>query len=1570
MKNFKITDKSSGLRRGLGLVALTVAALLASTGVYALNVPAGTYYFDNTYTQWSEVYMRVGNMGTSSGGDGFVSVVQMEKLAGNPNIYYVTRSKYDNAAAVQFSAEKGHTDKYGGIYDGNNITAKFKSEYLYASDIDGHYLFVVNNANLDYVGVVGTNMPATLSDSYIKVNDTWYNGSGDYQSTDFNNADLGLIDSDFDVEADVHTNTADEVSAAFHYTATYATAAANSFSDANMFFVSGDKAKKAVPSFKVSAPQKGGQYSFGIYFQCGTVYDNNGNANYVATYTVPGFTAEGYDFGSKKVGSVSSYDLKLTDVYGAESVSATLTTTTGGFSFASGSTSLSTTVSITDHAGTLPVYFNPQSSGDKSAKLTLTLSYTAGGEEKSKTAEYTISGYGKAENPVCHIGAEAVVIDGPAATLNGYLQYYGCNDGIRERGFVYTTDGKEPTASSSAWAAANATSDMTTGSKWSHTTSTLTENTTYKYKAYVKTPGTGGQMYLSTETGTFTTGGACAYDLSGDTVYFTIDNSLENSVPCRLKFKTFDEATKVLKATPFSSNSKLNYNVVFNVEPTKTTYSSDSTVAYITGGKATQANAILFRHFNDANNADKMLVIRRTPGSSSQPSIQHPVIRLSRNIVFDNVKIIGSFSAYSGNYDNAIDIDCQPSLDDKKSPQWQKVVCGSFANANITIKNCFIQSMGFTCVHVAGYDGVTFENNEMKASLGSDDIEPWNTNYYGASAKFIQCKNIKFLRNNFTGSHATSIWVQGVSGALVMNNVFWNSNDSYYAPYKNNGCFIRLVTQFTDDGDVKANNNNKLTFAYNTFYLADFDDSASARDDHNFDFFRLGSQYTCGDVTLNANTGLNDKASIKFMYNNCYSYDTHSVVGANLKSTDYKWYVEGGDESNWCASFVKNNFWGKQDNMSTQAQSNFAIPSVDNCSTCKKYFVNVENLMCSTACTDPSSLIIKGSALNLGSVMETDNSGLGDNTYYNDRLHPSNGSDAVRKTNGEWTLGAYQQSTADQALTEILWLGTEDSDWDNRNNWYRMDGKTRVTCVDILASDLKVYIPAPGSSVYDVPDEMTIPFFPKFTGERTKNSAETVNAGQGVDQTSTKFANSIELEYGAALHGVSNLKDDEARRYTEVTNHFEAGRKEWILVGTVVKPFADGSKESTRLIQSGDYFLYFEPHVYMNQAAVNGQSVSWSTPFTDLDQSVNYDKVFSIKIPDQYGPNKKKAIRYYDSGSYMYDDAARSKTYDFTGWFLNDEIYPEYKVNGNTLLCNTYPSNIDIAQAISANNGDIMAYDYDYEKNFTDMPTGEIKSQNGFLFRPSVSNNGYFRITKEMLLNTSTKYKSAVAEKPYFKIMVLNSNGDGGSSAKIIYDQLKDDKYDASVDLANVVLQDASTQPEISVALYGKDLDKVVIPDFSKTIPLKLVCGTAMTVEFSKKEMNDIETAELEDKATNKKYDLLTETPQIALAKGTYEGRFYLNLAEVEDPLPTDVDDVTSGAATIDIYGTGKSVIISSSDNVVLKSAEITDMAGRTTYVDLKNPHYNKVNIKGDQGVYVVKVIGDIMSETTKVIVK
>lgn len=1528
-------------------LALTVSLSLLSAGAYAYNahtIQQGNYYFDNTRTGWDKVYIRVGSANDDSK---WISVFPMAKMGDNANMWQVTfGGNVTNVTHIQFANTDGYTEG-SHIFDGNNIPAGNKTKYIELTDGDWvtGYPLTVAFAEMDdgaFRNIAsGQPMPSGFSNKSIKLANKSISSTFGYFNPSASVTLSGTATATYN-----GTPTNDCITITMNYNKDGATVN-------EKLALMGANTSTKTASKSVTLPSTVGKHTFTYFLKAGG-YAESATTAY---YHIVGLTGQSLEFGAIDIASQKMLTEKLSNVWGGDDVNTVKATITGtgaaAFSFSATDATLKTKdISISNKAGSADIYFSATAEGNYSATLTLEMTC---GDGSKVTKTYTLKGVTKSADPTVMLGAEPVYLDGPKATLSGYLKYYACSENIKEAGIVWGTN-TTPTMDNSTKIPCLTGESLTTGASWSGTTaSNFTKGTTYYYRAYVKNTATQGVFY--SPVGTFSYSSACVYPIEGDTVYVTVDNSLTANDACALKFMSIDAAISSIKGNAMfctGSENKLLYNIVLQVAPNKPQYTGADNHILLDG---------INKYTLDGNS--KVLIIRSSE-SSSRPTLMKVRLNCCKNVILDNIRMMAT-----GSTESALNIQTNHS-------DWANIKVGDVADSRVVIKNCYIESHGFTGMEMWGYDNVMFENNDIECFVPESATSAALKNLvcWGSSMKVSQCSNVKFLRNNFRGSHTTSLWLQGLRGGLFMNNVFWNSNDSYYADFKNNTCFVRLVTQFKNDGDAtKSNINEKLGFYYNTLYLADNPDVTT---DRRVDFFRLASGYELenqeGTKTwINVNLGQNYASSIRFQYNNCYAYDRSSVKGSNNQGGTFAWNL--GNNQEWCTSINHNNFWSWIDNIGTATESVFNIPT--SCTgTNKNYFVNVYEQVCRST-NDPSDLVVKGGDMNFGKhiTASMDASKLGAEEYYNDRLYASNGADAIRKTDGKWTLGAYQQTDGNDfpPAKILIWTGAVDSDWDNRGNWVKENGD-KLTCVDNIDPDVKVIIPALPEPEPEEERVNNYPTFPnKFSGTRTDKTQETVNAGHGV-ATPTKFASSIELEYGAAIKNIEALNDDGTRRYAEATNHFTAGREEWILVGTVVKPFTNESKNEVRLIQSGDYYLGHMPHVYMHEAYASGSSVNWNNPFASLDESVNYDQVFAIRVADEYGSNKTPAAMYYKyRDKSKIGDGIVPKTFDFNGWFLNDEIIPEYNIKGkgNVLLCNTYPANIDIETAKSVNNGNFKVYDYTM-KNFIDKATGEIKTQNGFLFLPtSGMNDGFFRITPEMLLNTSTKYKSTTVQNPMFSIMVLNTNGNGGSAAKIVYDELKSDQYEESVDLINTVIDNTPTQPEISVAMYGKELDKVVIPDLTQAIPLKLVCGNNMTVEFGPYETLDMEKAILEDREAGKQYNLLVEKPQITLAKGTYEGRFYLNLgAEEKEDIPTEGDDVTSSTATIDLYGDGSEIIISSSESVILKSAEITDMSGNTTVVTLKNAHYNRVKVNGAQGVYVVKAIGDTKTETAKVIVK
>lgn len=548
-------------------------------------------------------------------------------------------------------------------------------------------------------------------------------------------------------------------------------------------------------------------------------------------------------------------------------------------------------------------------------------------------------------------------------------------------------------------------------------------------------------------------------------------------------------------------------------------------------------------------------------------------------------------------------------------------------------------------------------------------------------------------------------------------------------------------------------------------------------------------------------------------------------------------------------------------------------------------------------------------------------------------------------------------------FNKIIWTGEAydgSNEWDNRNNWYSEDGLL-VTCLDELGNDLQVVIP-------DRETTDDTPVLPEFSDvSRPFNKMQTLDGD--------KFASNITIENGGALIGVENLKDGNNRYYDEAYSEIVAGRSEWILVGTVVRPFENGESGNARDVVSGDFYLNGLPHVYMHKADVSGNSISWNDPFPDMSVSVPATSAFAVRVPDQYGSNKLKAESYYRfRDPSKTGDGVVPKTFSFKGLFYNESSLPVYSelVSGESvLLNNTYPANILVGEIES--QGAFQIYDYSLPGFKPAVSTDEIKPQQGFLFTPGVSITS-LSVPASAFTPNSTKYKSATAEYDYGYVELKNVDGNSSGMILVKVDPLKDNDYVIGPDapMAFNDMEDYSHVPQIYITMYGENLSGVSVPDTDTEIPLGVVLKQNMNIKFSCPKFNGLESLVLIDRETGAEYNLAEgESLTLSLKEGTYEGRFYLNIKEFSENVVTDVTgDTTDANEGISILSDGKALVISSTGNVSLEKAYITDMSGRTSEYRLSNKHYNKINSKMTAGVYLIKVVADNCSRTDKIIVR
>lgn len=1202
-------------------------------------------------------------------------------------------------------------------------------------------------------------------------------------------------------------------------------------------------------------------------------------------------------------------------------------------------------------------------------------------------------GYTKLEEPVL-IGAKATLsANQKEATLHAYLQGSLCtNQSITEYGFVLCSGGKDcvPTLSSLKLTPAS-TPALTRGDSYTYVAGIdknhLIGGVNYGYRAYVTIAGT---TYLSRETGYFTLQDDCTQQTAGgDPVVFTIDAALgtdyEND--CKLTYGSLQKAINKLCAFHEEGNYQyVNYyvqnghesydlrqDVIFNVRYYDDT-PDDQSKAYcyqgnkkaeVSGGGFDSENslALIFKDINRYNKDDYTLTIQGASGTN-RPWVHHIILRNSRNIVLDNLAI---FSDPTGKkQDDALEFDINTT-------GWNTIDVGSCAEANIMVKNCMIGSNGFTGLHASGYDGITFENNEFEAimaTVGNTD----NAVDWGASAKFMACKNIKFIRNNFRGAHATLIWLQDTQNALFMNNVFWNTNQ-----YPASCSAVKLVEQY-EKGPTK-----NIGFYYNTFYLAD----GQINKDHSYDFLHTSDKGGVEEGKF---------SNITFQYNNCYSYDI-DAPGKTESEPD------GLSNSTICP----NNYW------SVNKDAQFAF---GNCVDSE--VVPMDGLICETSATGPASLVISGGGhLNKGPIITASDifnaTGItitDDDELTYDRYNANARPDKVDIANYKgWTYGAYQGKVGVPVET-IYWIGLSEN-WDDRNNWvYFTDNSTsqsksgvqergvvmqRLSCINKLSPNLKVIIPekplVQGSGKF---------YWPQIPAEFDKNrriaingipAAEQVTAGLGYDTSElTQFANTIEIEYGAAIKGVENLQ---AERYTTAMTSIEIPRSKWVLVGTVVQPVIDGVRNN---LKSRNFYLEKEPQVYMHyveQVDAEGNA-TWSKTFTSLGEELIPTSIYAVNIPDEYGQAKLEAkyhYKYVNVNASMLNDGSESKSFAFSGKFVNDAQMPEYDITKGQycMLSNTYPCNLSAA-AIENGSGQVLYYDYNDGSFKSFDPSGDdvqIKVQQGFLYKHD--KNTKLTINANMLADGNTRSRSIAQPLPVASINLHNANALKGASNIIIrYDAQQEAGMPAITD-AEKVFAPNNTTPELYMMAYDKKWVRMNVASATQTIPLGIRLRAAMNVRFEKETFKGFEKVILVDALRGLEHDL-TEAPFTTELlevenededkdkdkdEDVYtfiEGRYFLNLVPAEDDfveddeLETNVDEIVTNSS-INIYMVEDNMVRIVTNNVNLETVFVSDMLGKT--IEYKaSGNFKDIVLPYGQGVYVVQVIGDKLTRTEKVIVK
>ena len=1179
------------------------------------------------------------------------------------------------------------------------------------------------------------------------------------------------------------------------------------------------------------------------------------------------------------------------------------------------------------------------------------------------------------------------------ATVSAYLaRNAGCKT-ITEYGFVYCTSANEEECTPDA-NSEKVTRDgsLIRGQEYSMNIPNLDDGLTYYYRAYILADGT---PILSDEIRSFATdpcipqyGGLSDKYEDGTPIVYTINaDPTFKANDCKLYFNSLQDAIDHLKATNTRDNdfqyvtlSNGSYNLNQPVEMRVAYYDDDPdsdvrTNMYFgksydsssdkTAGEDDPKNINLIKDFN-RNGADKDNTLTIKAGNSkAKPLIHHIVIRNSKNIVLDSLAIYSdqrdnndSEEGIQTLGDNALEIDIDNG---NKQLGWLDHDPGYFADANILIQNCIINSDGFTGIHVHAYDGITFKNNEFEAKFESTSENDIN---WGASAKFMRCKNIKFIQNNFVGDHATLLWVQESQNFLVMNNVFWNTNNYYNSSYRT-PTSIMLNVQ-------KSVNVTGIDILYNTFFLED----NSKNSNWKYNFLTMRKLEYNSDGSGSINNILQD--NIQFMYNNCYSYDD-AVIGRDDNPFD-------GKDLSAHNNFCPNNFWSKYDQDKKDSgedvtKSVFAFGCTNN------KLINVKTQMCKGSVITPRSLMIKGQELNLGKKPTTlkSNITLEGKEIYADRYNLN-----VRPSSGDgWTYGAYQSKEATPVHT-IYWVGVNDN-WDDRNNWeydVEEDGEIKripVSCANTFSENLKVIIEEIGT--YEITGGRQWPKVPaSFTENRTNSDyGEHVSAGLGTIDNPTKFADHIEVEYGAGIIGVENLnKAGDQLRYTSAATNLVAPRSQWLLVGPVIKPFNEETKDiedDVRDIVSNDYFLNHFPAVYMKGAYLTKDNedntvAKWDASFPDLNKAVVQKSAYAIELPDEYGTEKNTASYYNATFGTSYDPT-EAHPYRFNGRFYNEDselIYTGLTENEPVLLNNTYPANID-AYKLNSENGTVQIYNY-ANKSFEASPKdgSAILSQHAFVITPRAST---LTINKDYFLNTSTRHRSSTIVNPNCRVEVRNTKYNTASNVVVMVDEFKDDEADYSVDAPKIYNGMEKSLPDMYVMRYDKTWSGIRVPSMEEAIPLGIRINRKNTpVEFnlvSKEELGDII---LEDRGEGKFYNLSEgEKCTVSdLQKGECIGRFFLylsepNMEEDDDNVTTEVEEEVSSENGIIIMSKENGVVVSCSSDIELKTIYINDMSGKTAMFNVSG-QYAEIELPVAQGVYTVNVIGDTATKTGKVILK
>lgn len=1293
---------------------------------------------------------------------------------------------------------------------------------------------------------------------------------------------------------------------------------------------------------------------------------NNGNNMWVK-FTYPGFinqSSTSHAFGTVNQGSSSSDWSPTFNHYGT-ALSLSNCAITNNATPGSGSAVDYFTVKSISESG-VTVAFTPKSTTPTGA-VTAYLHIT---DAHSKKIKFTLTGT-VAEGAIVTAGDAPISELGPTVTLSGYIKNAGCvgdvTQSYRPYGFYYLKKSGNTCAGVSGGASIEVNNGpKTTGDLFTaKITSGLEQNTEYYYKPYIKNADN-GIITESEDCYEFKTLGPCVYP-SGDVITYTIDAS-KSADPCSLTFPTFDMALEDLKSHNTNgaydywwdaTNSMIKKHIVFQVVP-----SAD--------GYGTKGNRLDLSDINKYNATTGAVPTKRftiePKEEGTKPVLWGLNLANSRWITVKSMDI----KRDSPGVDDGIGHSCVLiGLNEATND----LPVGKMSNSGLEFIDCIIEGDNFCCIHGNGIDGLYMEDNNLKAQCtnSSNDTKNW-----GASIKFMNSKNIKLVRNNFKGAHSNNIFAQNTQYMLLMENVFWNDNNSGFTPGDNDNtpAIVRLVNYGASDDQHYIQN---IGMYYNTMYLAESENTGK------FDFLVFGGNKQGQDADYY------DASTIEFKYNNCYSYSTH-VTG---KSTSPDPFI--GLVTTSSTTVAYNNFWSKYDKSQEPEPETSCFAFGSNVKTPYVSLDPGDGMVCETAPNTPEGIIIKGTGMNIGAKITSDISGQGAEKIDSDRNY-------VTRPNGNtWTYGAYQTSTGTD-VNKIIWHATTAYStgvyhWDNRNNWYRetADGRlVLVNCTDRLSDDLEIIIPDKDDPKYGkIPGYPTIiPWdSPLRTGESTsiygRYGAEAVFAGaDGVKGTAdkTKYADVIKIEYGGALLGVENLNNG-TKRYTSVTTNLTVPRKEWILVGSVISSAV-----------SGNFYKYHMPHVYMQQFTVDNEgNVSWNIPFTSLEETINPQSSFAVFAADQYGDYKLPAKTYYTREEKNPERAANAGSEPITFTQSGDFAYDhpdatngagyatiELK-NGYNILNNAYPAVLNATALNTAltslcGSGKYSIQMYDYENSawrsysLVSAANRYILPQSGFLIQNTSGSTKYLKLEPSLFAgDRSTMLKNASAEAGVI-VKAVNTATSKGSVIGVFYDAFNEDKAFNASSTENAELY--------VIGDNNKKLSVFGIQDMQAIVPLGVrnKADHSISIKFNIESSTDMQSVILEDRSVDPvaKYDLLNgEMPVFTgIPSGDTNGRFFLNINYADDQeepiIPTDVidHDAESSTGSIEIYAIGRQLNVVVPDYDTIKSIEIIDLVGRTYSVKPSDTTHSISTINSIEGTYIVTVVSEKGSAKQKVMIK